>query len=73
MDFAVLTRRKRLLDDAERFLNIKQALSTRKIIGITGARGPEIGKIIKEMRCLQFIGKINKEEDAIAWLSGSLF
>lgn len=69
MDFAVLTRRKRLLDDAERFLNIKQALSTKKIIGITGARGPEIGKLIKEMRCLQFIGKINKEEDAVAWLS----
>lgn len=71
MDLAVLTRRKRLLDDAERFLNIKQTLSTKNIIGITGARGPEIGKLIKEMRCLQFTGKINNEDDAVGWLSGS--
>lgn len=70
MDFALLARREKLLKKAERFMNIQPALPTEKVMEITAlVGGPGLGALLKEMRRLQFIGKIRNEKDARAWLS----
>lgn len=69
IDFALLTRSKRLLREAERFVSLKPALSAGEIIRITQAQGPKIGKLMNEMKRLQFIGKIGSEKAALSWLA----
>lgn len=70
MDFALLAGREKLLKKAERFMNIQPVLPAEKVMEITAlGGGPGLGALLKEMRCLQFIGKIRNEKDARAWLS----
>ncbi len=70
MDFALLTRRKGFVREARRFLAMKGLLSAGKIMEITGVgAGPELGSLLREVRKMQFLGKLRNENDAIRWLS----
>jgi tRNA nucleotidyltransferase (CCA-adding enzyme) len=72
MDFALLTRRKRLLREAERFTRMKNVLSAERIMELTGiGAGPALGNLMKEMRRYQFLGKIKNDHDARVWLCGN--
>jgi tRNA nucleotidyltransferase/poly(A) polymerase len=69
MDLALLTRSQRILKKAEHFLRISPVLSTAKIMDITGiAPGPELGRVLHEIKKLQFLGKVKDEKDARKWL-----
>ena len=71
MDFALLTRRRRFVKEAERFLSMKNLLPAERVMEITGSgEGPKLGLLIKEMRKMQFLGELRDENDAIKWLSG---
>ena len=70
MDFALLTRRRGFVREAQRFLAMKGLLSAEKIMEITGmSEGPGLGGLMKEMRKMQFLGKLRNENDVIRWLS----
>lgn len=71
VDFAILTRRRRLVREAVRFSGMKPVITAEEIIKVTHASGPKIGELINEMKKLHFLGKIRNEEDARAWLSAS--
>jgi len=71
MDIALLSRRERFVQEAERFLMIRPLLRAEDIIDITGIRtGPELGTMINELRRGQFLGRVRDEEDARALLQG---
>lgn len=70
MDFALLTGRERLLKKAERFAHISPALQTEEVMEIAGlGSGPELGRILNELRKLQFLGKIKSKNDVKDWLT----
>jgi tRNA nucleotidyltransferase/poly(A) polymerase len=69
MDFAFLTRKKRVIDEAGRFVNSRMVISSEEIMEMTGLRpGSELGAIIKEIRRLQFFRVISDRADAERWL-----
>jgi len=71
VDFALLTRKVSFLRKAERFLQIPFVLAAEEVMRITGREsGPELGRILHDMRKLQFLGKIRDEKDALKWLCG---
>ncbi len=71
MDFALSTRKRRLVKKAELFMNLRPILPAEKVMEMIGlGSGPDLGSLIKEMRRLQFLGRIKSEKDASAWLSG---
>ncbi len=70
LDFALLTRNMRFLKKAERFLRIPSVLPSEDVMKITGlGSGPELGRVLHEMKKLQFLGKIKDEKDARKWLA----
>lgn len=69
-DFVLLTRNMRFLKKAERFLRISSVLPSEEVMKITGlGSGPELGRVLHEMKELQFLGKIKNEKDARKWLA----
>jgi tRNA nucleotidyltransferase/poly(A) polymerase len=70
LDFALLTRNKHTFHEAVRFLNIKSVLPTEEIMSLTGVKGgPELGSYLKEVKRIQFLGKIAERDDARRVLS----
>ncbi|HWR58610.1 MAG TPA: hypothetical protein VN328_06960, partial [Thermodesulfovibrionales bacterium] len=70
MDFAILRQRRSLLREAERFLSMRPVLSAQTVMDITGCRpGRELGALLKEMKKMQFLGRIRDEDEALRWLS----
>jgi len=70
MDFAFLTMRQGLLGKARRFMVAKPVLTAERIMEITRLDpGPELGKVLGELKKLQFLGEIKNETNAVAWLS----
>jgi tRNA nucleotidyltransferase/poly(A) polymerase len=68
-DLALLTRRRRLVEDAQRFLGMMNIVTTARIMDITGLNGgPELGSLLKELKRMQFLGRISDEESAVEWL-----
>jgi hypothetical protein len=71
-DLLVLSGRLTYVDDAVRFLRIKKRgfLSAEEIMAARGLRsGPLVGRLLAEMKRLQFEGKINDRASARRWLS----
>jgi hypothetical protein len=70
-DFSFLTMRQGLVAKAKRFMVAKPVLTAERIMGVGRlVPGPELGKVLEELRKLYFLGKIKNEKDAVAWLSG---
>lgn len=73
MDFARLTRSRRILKKAELFLRIPSVLPAAKVMEMSGlGPGPALGRVLHEMRKLRFMGKIEDEKDAGTWLRGRI-
>ncbi|MCL4477158.1 MAG: hypothetical protein M1508_13200 [Nitrospirae bacterium] len=71
MDFALLTKKMRFLKKVERFLQVRSVLAAEEVMRVTGLEaGPELGRVLHDMRKLQFLGKIKDEEGARKWLRG---
>lgn len=71
MDIALLARRHRFLEEAERFLGMRTVLPAQTVSEISGlGSGPELGAILKEMKSLQFLGRLRDEKGALKWLAG---
>jgi tRNA nucleotidyltransferase/poly(A) polymerase len=69
MDFALLTRSRRVLKKAVRFLGSSPVLTTAKLMRISGVPpGPELGHLLRDMKKMQFLGKITDEKEALKWL-----
>lgn len=69
MEFVLLTGDIRLIKEAEIYLNIKGILTAGEIQGMAGGvSGAGLGRLIKEMKKLQFTGKITNRESAMTWL-----
>lgn len=58
IDFSILTGRKRIFLEAQRFLMMEDLIPGERLAEITGLRGKELGEILRELRCLQFTGKV---------------
>ncbi|MBI4823284.1 MAG: CCA tRNA nucleotidyltransferase [Nitrospirae bacterium] len=68
IDLLILTGKTGFIPDANRFLRImkKGILSTVKIMAETGIKpSPELGKVIKELKMLEFSGVIRTKKDAL--------
>ena len=64
LDFAYLTRNESTVHEATRFLNMKPVLPTEEIMNLIGVKGgPELGSLLKELKRMQFLGKIPQKED----------
>ena len=71
MDLALLTKKVSFHRKAERFLQISPVLAAEEVMRVTGlGSGPELGRILHEMKKVQFLGKIKDEEGARKWLAG---
>ncbi len=69
MDIAMLSQRPGFVEEAGRFLGVKALLPAQKVMEITGlGPGPELGDILKEMKRLQFLGKLSDKNGAMNWL-----
>ncbi len=69
MDFALLTKKMSFLRKAGRFLKIRALLSAEEVMGVTSlGPGPELGRVLHDMRRRQFLGQLKNEEDARKWL-----
>jgi tRNA nucleotidyltransferase (CCA-adding enzyme) len=70
LDFALLTRNKKILHEAMRFVNMSSLLPTEEIMNLTGVKGgAELGSFLKEMKRMQFLGKIAQRGDALRFFS----
>ncbi len=68
-DIALLTRKMSFLRKAERFLQISPVLAAEEVMRVTGLEsGPELGRVLRGMKKLQFLGKIKSKKDAMKWL-----
>ncbi len=69
MDIALLSRKPGFVAEAGRFLRMKAFLPAQTVMKITGLRpGPELGGTLKEMKKLQFLGKLRDKNGAAKWL-----
>jgi len=65
MDFALLRQSLRLVKEAERFLRTPPLLSAEKVMDMTGLTpGPELGRVLREIKKMQFLKKITNGIDA---------
>lgn len=70
-DFSFLTMRQGLVAKAKKFMVAKPLLTAERIMEVARlGPGPELGKVLEELRKLHFLGKIKNEKDAVVWLSG---
>jgi tRNA nucleotidyltransferase (CCA-adding enzyme) len=70
MDLALLTKKMSLLRKAEKFLQISPLLAAEEVMRVTGlGSGPELGCVLRDMKKLQFLGKIRSRKAAMKWLS----
>jgi tRNA nucleotidyltransferase/poly(A) polymerase len=68
MDFARLTRSRRILKKAELFIRIPSVLPAAEVMEMSGlGPGPSLGRLLREMRKLRFLGEIENEKDAGTW------
>ncbi len=70
-DLLVLAGRNgRLRAEADRFFRLqkKPIASAEEIASVTGATGPRLGRLIRELRRLQFEGAVKRKRDALGWL-----
>lgn len=70
-DFLIISRSTRLFNEAVRFRSILQKgiLSSEEIMGITNITGGvQFGKIIYQLKKLQFEGRIKTKQQAVKWL-----
>lgn len=58
IDFSILTGRKGIFQEAQRFLIMEDLIPGERLAKITGLRGKELGETLREIRCLQFTGRI---------------
>jgi tRNA nucleotidyltransferase (CCA-adding enzyme) len=71
-DLMLITNHASLLPELRRFMRIdsKGLLDSREIMEIAGIRGgPRLGRIIMEMKRLQFAGRVRTKEAAKRWIS----
>lgn len=57
VDFAILTGRKKIFLEAQRFLQMEDIIPGEKLAEITGLKGEMIGEVLRELRYLQFTGR----------------
>jgi len=73
LDFALLTRNRKILHEAMRFLNMRSLVATQEIMDLTGVKGGvELGAFLKELKRMQFLGKIAQRADALRLVSNGL-
>lgn len=71
-DLLVLACKSRFLKDYGRFLRImsRGLMASEEIMSRSGLReGPKVGKIIRDMKKMQFEGLLKRKREAIRWLS----
>ncbi|MCL5024184.1 MAG: hypothetical protein M1497_12625 [Nitrospirae bacterium] len=68
-DFAFLTTSKKIVKKAGHFLGMRPVMRAEKVIEVAGLEaGPQIGRVLSEMKKQQFLGEIRDETDAAVWL-----
>jgi len=75
LDILIIKDRLDLIKDLERFKKIweKGILSSEEIINLLKVKkGPEIGKVIKELKKAEFKGEVKNKEDAIQFIGNTL-
>lgn len=58
VDFSILTGRKKIFLEAQRFLQMEDLIPGERLAEITGLKGEMIGEVLRELRYLQFTGRI---------------
>jgi tRNA nucleotidyltransferase/poly(A) polymerase len=70
LDVALLARKTGMLRKAGRFLQTPSLLAADEVMRVTGlTSGPELGRVLHDMKKQQFLKKIRDERDARNWLS----
>jgi len=65
IDFSILTGSRKIFAEARRFLDMKDIMPGNRIAEITGLKGKKIGDLLKKLRYLQFIGRLDDRETLI--------
>ena len=69
IDFALLTGKMRLLRKAAGFLQLHPLLAAEEVMEISGlVAGPKLGRVLRTLKKMQFLGKIRDEREAREWL-----
>ena len=68
-DFALLTMNRRVLSEAERYMEMETLMNGEAIMETTGlGSGPEIARYLKATMKFQFMGRVKERERVIRWL-----
>lgn len=69
MDFALMTGRVRVIEEARRFLSMKKLLSSEEVMSLSGLKGgPELHETLKELKRAQYTGRAISRDDARKFL-----